>query len=325
MANIPALFENFANAVVGDDVTTLNTIFTKVTGTPPVVVADPYDSTQRMMRVAPPDFTSIGELTFTAVPLLWFRFDLDVVAPLDTNTAILNAFPTAEAVLADKIGDVRLVAGTRTIHLRNVNTVAWTSAPLAAGQKHRIYVMLKLGATPADRRLRVQVVSGGDLTGSVTQDSGEIVATTTAATVGHLRMGSISTASGTVRFGRLRGDDAAAPYPVVSVPNVAPEAAFTSTMPLTVAVDATSSTDPDGTVASYSWDWGDGQTTVGGAKTEHVYSTAGTYTIALTVTDDDGATATTARTVMVPTSVSGGPSNLFLQTESDGIVPLTLA
>ena len=49
------------------------------------------------------------------------------------------------------------------------------------------------------------------------------------------------------------------------------------------------STDPDGTVESYAWDFGDGDTDVGVAP-PHTYAAAGTYTVSLTVTDDDGAT-----------------------------------
>ncbi len=63
-------------------------------------------------------------------------------------------------------------------------------------------------------------------------------------------------------------------------------------------VDATNSDDPDGKVDKYAWDFGDGKTATGRTAT-HKYSTKGTYTISLTVTDNKGATASTSHDVQV--------------------------
>ena len=86
--------------------------------------------------------------------------------------------------------------------------------------------------------------------------------------------------------------------------NAAPKAAFTATSSgLTVSVDGTSSTDSDGKVAGYAWDFGDG-TTATGSTAGHTYAAGGTYPATLTVTDDLGArsTATKQVTVTAPTS-----------------------
>ncbi len=65
--------------------------------------------------------------------------------------------------------------------------------------------------------------------------------------------------------------------------------------PLEVQFDATGSSDPDGTIVSYEWDFGDGETKTG-AKVSHTFNedpdSTVEYTVKLEVTDDDGASAT---------------------------------
>lgn len=55
----------------------------------------------------------------------------------------------------------------------------------------------------------------------------------------------------------------------------------------TVNFDGSGSSDPDGTIVSYDWDFGDGNGG-SGMTTTHDYATAGSYIATLTVTDDDG-------------------------------------
>lgn len=82
------------------------------------------------------------------------------------------------------------------------------------------------------------------------------------------------------------------------VPDQGPMAAL-STAPATVKaghpvrLNATASTDPDGAIARYDWDFGDGTVLRdAGPRTRHVYSTSGTFTAEITVTDDEGCSTT---------------------------------
>lgn len=100
--------------------------------------------------------------------------------------------------------------------------------------------------------------------------------------------------------GALVGTDSVAF--VVSSPNEPPtatiSAAATATTGESVSFDGTGSADPDGTLVDYAWEFGDG-TTGTGALVTHVYSEAGTYVVTLSVTDDDGATASATQSLEV--------------------------
>ncbi len=76
-------------------------------------------------------------------------------------------------------------------------------------------------------------------------------------------------------------------------PNLRPTASFTTDVatgaaPLTVRFDASQSSDPDGSIVSYEWAFGDGSSG-SGVNVTHTYPDAGSYTPQLTVTDDRGA------------------------------------
>ena len=88
--------------------------------------------------------------------------------------------------------------------------------------------------------------------------------------------------------------------PASSTPqaNLAPIARITaSCAELACSLSGTTSSDSDGTIQEYAWDLGDGAT-ASGATVSHTYA-EGTYTVQLTVTDDDGATGGVTRQVTV--------------------------
>ena len=84
----------------------------------------------------------------------------------------------------------------------------------------------------------------------------------------------------------------------------------TGVAPLTVSFDGSGSTDPDGTVKSWAWSFGDGAVATGALAT-HVYSSPGTYAASLTVTDNGGAASTATRSIVVTAALPpAAPTNL---------------
>ncbi|MBE0634432.1 PKD domain-containing protein [Candidatus Bipolaricaulota bacterium] len=93
---------------------------------------------------------------------------------------------------------------------------------------------------------------------------------------------------------------------VSSTPNSPPNAVLSvspsSGQPGTwFTFSASGSNDPDGSIVSYAWSFGDGGTSAG-LTAYNSYASAGTYTVALTVTDDDGATDIATQVVSVQTA-----------------------
>ncbi|MFW9870420.1 MAG: PKD domain-containing protein, partial [Candidatus Thorarchaeota archaeon] len=72
------------------------------------------------------------------------------------------------------------------------------------------------------------------------------------------------------------------------------------------------STDPDGTIVSYEWNFMDGSNGTG-QSTTHVYGVAGTYYVTLTVTDNDGGKDTDT---VVITAETPKPPDLLVSSES---------
>jgi len=117
--------------------------------------------------------------------------------------------------------------------------------------------------------------------------------------------------------------------------NEAPLALFTAstlsgTAPLSVSFSAILSSDSDGIITDFEWDFGDGSSG-SGESVSHTYTTAGTRSVVLRVTDDDGARATASKTITVnPADTNGGdgpgtsPTASFTATPLTGPAPLTV-
>jgi PKD repeat protein len=84
--------------------------------------------------------------------------------------------------------------------------------------------------------------------------------------------------------------------------------------PLTVNFSSTGSADPDGTIASYSWNFGDGSAGSTSPSPSHVYPSAGNFVATLTVTDNAGAKATAQVAISATSNALTAPSNLTAST-----------
>ena len=105
--------------------------------------------------------------------------------------------------------------------------------------------------------------------------------------------------------GLIQADQAVAAMDGV-ITNLAPNADFAwSATDLSVQFTDQSS-DEDGTIVAWSWDFGDSNRS-SEQNPAHTYATAGTYNVTLTVTDDDVTQDTTSKTVSVSASVSNTP------------------
>lgn len=70
-----------------------------------------------------------------------------------------------------------------------------------------------------------------------------------------------------------------------------------------VTLDASGSTDPDGSITEYRWDFGDSSTPGTGRTVTHGYSSTGVYTATLTVTDNCGASGESTATVTITSAI----------------------
>lgn len=106
-----------------------------------------------------------------------------------------------------------------------------------------------------------------------------------------------------------------------------PGGPYAGTAGVAVSFNGTGSSDPDGSIANYSWTFGDGSVGTG-STISHIYSAAGTYTATLTVTDNQGATGSAS--VPVTVTSAGGSGQAFWTSQfgainpADSLVSLTI-
>jgi YVTN family beta-propeller protein len=112
------------------------------------------------------------------------------------------------------------------------------------------------------------------------------------------------------------------PYSIAISPDQAPTASFSVTMNgMAATFDASASSSPVGTIATYQWDFGDGSAveTVTSSSVSHTYSNNGTFTVTLVVTNSQGTSLT--QTFTGQTVSNNGGSTAEIQKQISTEVP----
>lgn len=132
-------------------------------------------------------------------------------------------------------------------------------------------------------------------------------------------------APGTAVFDNFKLEKIVTQTPTNMPPAAKPGGPYSAQVGQAVQFNGSASSDSDGTITNYKWEFGDG-TSASGVTAAHAYASAGTFTVKLTVTDNKGAThvASTTATITNPAPVPpAAPSNLKVTSPDRGQVRVT--
>jgi len=179
--------------------------------------------------------------------------------------------------------------GWSRISVTAANATSYQSTGLAAATRY--YYRMRSVGPQGGHSLYSAVVSATTWPNTVTTTTAAVAPTTTTST---------STPTSPTTTTTIVGNQ-------VPVAQAGPDQ-FTQTL-TTLAFSGSGSTDPNGNISSYTWNFGDGGTAAG-MSASHSYATAGTYTVTLTVRDSGGLSDTDTAVVNVanrPPTANAGP------------------
>jgi PKD repeat protein len=108
------------------------------------------------------------------------------------------------------------------------------------------------------------------------------------------------------------------PTPLPGTPHANAGGPYSGVVGSPITFGGSGSTDSDGTITSYIWNFGDSNTGTGVSPT-HTYNTEGNYTVVLTVTDNDGKTNSSS---IIASIKPIGPPTIVISTVTSNIEPI---
>ncbi len=221
-------------------------------------------------------------------------------ASSNTSMATINSTGLATGV----------AAGQSTISAKQGSVIGSTSLAVTTA------TLVSIAVTPANSSVMqgstLQFTATGTFSNNSTQNLTNSVTWSssngTAATINSSGLATGVTSGQSTTISAKQGSVAGSTNLTVTSGNAPPTAVITANpssgvAALAVSFSAANSTDSDGTITSYSWNFGDGQTSTLESPS-HTYSVVGTYTVGLTVTDNAGRMGSTTASITVSAPVS---------------------
>jgi PKD repeat protein len=245
---------------------------------------------------------------------LWFTVIGATGASTRTSTTVASVPTTGQADLKDqtRVTEATLTVGT-AVPNSNLSPTARANGPYN-GTAGTALTFSAAGSSDADGTIVSYNWAFGDGTSSNLDAPSKIYAsagTYTATLIVTDDRGATGSQSATVTIAASGGGGS----------NQAPVARIAA--PVSAALNASTtfsgstSSDADGTIASYAWNFGDG-TTASGVTVQKSYATPGTYAVTLTVTDNKGETGSAQHTITI--GGSGGSGNSLIWSSAFGSV-----
>jgi len=289
-----------------------NRFFTVSANCIPPQVAPTLNAPQGCITSVRPTFT------WSAVPTAnWYRI---VVSPADHDDFFIDQFPTGTSLVSPVDLAVNVAYRFKVRAINDAGIGPWSDSmyftPYCGGVATNVTAPLGCTATTTPTFTWLPAPQALDYWLLVANSPDFSAPTTTwyvnASTTGTSYSPGVTFVPNMTYYTKVKthvapGSVAGSWSPTVSfvpgcIPNQPPVARaggpYSGSPGQAIQFNGAASTDPDGTVVSYAWTFGDGATGNGSQPT-HAYSPVGTYTVTLTVTDNSGATAAASTTAEV--------------------------